>query len=54
MQNHLALLNESIAPSRAFARIQAREIAATQDKEDLFLTTVTDPERPEPEIGIMG
>ncbi|MBB6182854.1 hypothetical protein [Oleiagrimonas soli] len=54
MQNYVSSFNQNVPPSRAFARLKAREVAATPEKEDLFLSMNTDPTRPEPEMGIMG
>jgi hypothetical protein len=44
-------------PTRAFARISAFEVTPEVQEENkggLFLTIYTDPDRPEPEVGILG
>jgi hypothetical protein len=55
MTNHASQFDTS-TKARAFARLSAFEVtpAPEDDKGGLFLTIYTDPDRPEPEVGIIG
>lgn len=49
--------SHELSTPRAFARIHATEVTAALKEENrgqVFLTIYTDPDRPEPEIGIIG
>ncbi|MGE7136767.1 hypothetical protein ACQKIE_03965 [Luteibacter sp. NPDC031894] len=56
MKNNALLSHDASAKTRAFARLGAFEVTpvAEDDHGGLFLTIYTDPDRPEPEIGIIG
>ncbi|MDQ0008149.1 hypothetical protein J2T07_000308 [Luteibacter jiangsuensis] len=56
MTNNASQFHDASTKARAFARLSAFEVTAVSedDKGGLFLTIYTDPDRPEPEIGIIG
>jgi hypothetical protein len=56
MTSHASSSHDHSAP-RAFARLRATEVTPTAKEENrgnVFLTVYTDPDRPEPEVGIIG
>ena len=56
MKSNVSPTHDASTKTRAFARLNATEVTSTPDDEKggLFLTVFTDPDRPEPEVGIIG
>lgn len=56
MKSNVSPSHDTSTKSRAFARLSAFEVTPTSedDKGGVFLTIFTDPDRPEPEVGIIG
>jgi hypothetical protein len=56
MKNSASQSHDASMKVRAFARLSAFEVTpvAEDDRGGLFLTIYTDPDRPEPEVGIIG
>lgn len=56
MTSNASPFHDASAP-RAFARLRATEVTPALKEENrgnVFLTVFTDPDRPEPEVGIIG
>ncbi|HXP00546.1 MAG TPA: hypothetical protein VN813_08575 [Luteibacter sp.] len=56
MKSNVSPSHDASTKTRAFARLSAFEVTPVpeDDKGGLFLTIFTDPDRPEPEVGIIG
>ena len=56
MKSNVSPTHDASTKTRAFARLNATEVTSTPDDEKggLFLTVFTNPNRPEPEVGIIG
>jgi hypothetical protein len=56
MKNNASQSHDASMKVRAFARLSAFEVTPVAEDEHggLFLTIYTDPDRPEPEVGIIG